>query len=72
MHMQDGGEPYLSLSSVEKTEKSFVVEDVENLKTINKIVPIAVNSNSSQCSSISGVVSRKIANQRCKQTYRDV
>ena len=38
----------LSLCSVGKTEKEFVVEDVENLKTINKIVPIAVNSNSSK------------------------
>ena len=60
MHMQDGGEPDLSLSSLEKTEKEFVVEDVENLKTINKLVPIAVNSNSSQGPSISGVVSRKM------------
>ena len=50
----------LSLRSVGKTEKEFVVEDVENLKTINKIVPMAVNSNSSQCPSISGVVSRKM------------
>ena len=33
MHMQDGEEPYLSLSSVGKTEKEFVVE---NLKTIKK------------------------------------
>ena len=38
MHMQDGEEPYLS----------FVAEEVENLKTINKIVPITINSNSSQ------------------------
>ena len=60
MHMHDGEEPDLSLSYVEKTEKEFVVEEVENLKTINKIVPIAVNSNSSQGKSISGVVSRKI------------
>ena len=50
----------LSLSSVGKTEKWFVVEDVENLKTINKIVPIAGNSNSSQGPSISGVVSHKM------------
>ena len=34
MRMQDGEEPDLSLSSVGKTEKEFVVEDVENLKTI--------------------------------------
>ena len=47
----------LSLSSARKREKEFVIEDVENLKTI---VPIAaVNSNSSQGPSISGVVSRK-------------
>ena len=50
----------LSLSAVGKTEKEFIVEDIENLKTINKIVPIAVNSNSSQDPSISGVVSRKM------------
>ena len=44
-----------------KPEKEFVVEDVETLKTINKLVPIeAVNSNSSQGPSISGVVSRKM------------
>ena len=44
-----------------KTEKEFVVEDIENLKTINKIVHIAaVNSDSSQGPSISGVVSRKM------------
>ena len=59
MHMKDGEEPDLSLSSVGKTEKEFV-EDVENLKMINKIVPIAVNSNSSTGSSISGVFSRKM------------
>ena len=58
--MQDGEKSHLSLSSVGKTEKEFVVEDVENLKTINKIVPIAVNSNSSQGPRISGVVSHKI------------
>ena len=45
MHMQEGEEPDLSLSAVGKTEKEFVVEDVENLKAINKIVPIAENSN---------------------------
>ena len=44
MHMQDGEEPDLSLSSLRKTEKECVV----CLKTINKIVPIAVNSNSSK------------------------
>ena len=60
MHMQDGEEPGLSLSSAGKTEKEFVVEDVENLKTINKIVSVAVNSNSSQGPSISGVVSHKM------------
>ena len=60
MHMQDREESELSLSSVGKTEKEFVVEDIENLKTINNIVPIAVNSNSSQGSSISGVVSHKM------------
>ena len=60
MHMQDGEEPDLSLSAVEKTKNEFVVEDVENLKTINQIVPRAVNSNSSQGPSISGVVSRKM------------
>ena len=49
-----------TLSSVGKTEKWFVVEDVENLKTINKIVSIAGNSNSSQGPSISGVVSHKM------------
>ena len=46
----------LSLSSVGKTEKCFVV-DVENLKTINKIIPIAGNSNSSQGPRIYVVVS---------------
>ena len=46
MHVQDGEEPDVSLSSVGKTEKECVVEDVENLKTINKILPIGVNSNS--------------------------
>ena len=51
IHMQDGEEPDISLSSVGKIEKEFVVEDVENLKTINKIVHIAVNSNSSQSTS---------------------
>ena len=49
----------LSLSAVGETEKEFVV-DVENLKSINKITPIAVNSNSFQVPSISGVVSRKM------------
>ena len=53
-----------------KTEKEFVVEDVENLKTINKIAPIAVNFNSSQGPSISGVVSRKMKSQCCKK-YHD-
>ena len=60
MHMQDGEEPGVFLSSVGKTEKEFVVEDVENLKTINEIVAIAINSNSSKGPSISGVVSRKM------------
>ena len=60
MHMQDGEEPDLPLSSVGKTAKEFVVEDVENLKTINKIVPIATNSNSSQGPRISGVASHKM------------
>ena len=46
--MQDGEKPDLSLSAVGKTEKESVVEYVENLKTINKIAPIAVNSNSSK------------------------
>ena len=50
----------LSLISVGKTEKLFVAEDIENLKTINKIVPIAGNSNSSQGPSISAVVSHKM------------
>ena len=59
-HKQDGEEPDLSLSSVGKTEKEFIVEDVVNLMTINKMVPIAVNSNSSQGPTISGVVSRKM------------
>ena len=58
-HVQGGDAPDL-LSSVGKTEKEFVVEDVENLKTINKIVPIAVNSNYSQGPRISGVVSCKM------------
>ena len=78
MHMQDGEEPDLSLSAV-KTEKEFVVEDVENLKTINKIAHIAANSNSSQGPSISCVVSRKMKRQcfekyqrKFKQTNRDV
>ena len=35
MHVQDGEDPDVSLSSVGKTEKLFVVEDVENFKTIN-------------------------------------
>ena len=60
MHMQDGEEPDQPLSSVGKTEKEFVVEDVENFITINKIVPIAANSNSSQGPRISGVVSHKM------------
>ena len=68
MHMQDGEEPDLSLSAVGKTEKNFVVEDVENLNTINKTVPIAVNSNSSQGPCISGVVSRKMKRQ-CFKRY---
>ena len=59
MHVQHGEEPDVSLGSVGKREKEFVVEDVENLNTINIIVPIAVNSNSSQGPSISCVVSRK-------------
>ena len=59
MHIQDSEEPDLSLSAVGKTEKEFVV-DVEHLKTINKIAPIAENSNSSQDPIISGVVSRKM------------
>ena len=41
MHMQDGEEPDLPLSSVRKTEKECVVK-------MSKIVPIAANSNSSQ------------------------
>ena len=59
MHMQDGEEPDLSFGAVGKTEKEFVVEDVKNLKTINKIVLIAVNSNSFLGPSIYSVVSRK-------------
>ena len=58
MYMQDGEEPILEFCG-KKTEKRFVVEDVENLKAINKIVPIAGNSNS-QGPSISGVVSHKM------------
>ena len=57
-HMQDGEEPILEFCG--KNREMIVVEDVENLKTINKIVPIAGNSNSSQGSSISGVVSHKM------------
>ena len=49
-----------TLSAVGKTEKEFIVENVENLKTINKMVPIVVNSNSSHGPNISGVVSRKM------------
>ena len=60
MHMQDGEESDIPLSSVGKTEKEFVVEDVENLKTINKRVPVAANTNSSQAPRISGVVSHKM------------
>ena len=63
MHMQYGEEPDLSLSSVGNIEKEFVVEEVENLKTIKKIVPIAVNANSSQGPSISVVVTRKMKRQ---------
>ena len=40
IHMQDCEEPDLSLSSVRKTEKEFVVENVD----INKIAPTPVNS----------------------------
>ena len=58
MNMQDGEEPILEFWK--KTEKWFVVEDIENLNTINKIVPIAGNSNFSQGPSISGVVSHKM------------
>ena len=68
MHMQDSEEPDLSLSAVGKTEKEFVVEYVENSKTINKIVPIAVNSNSSQGTSISGVASRKMKRDSVSKT----
>ena len=60
MHVQDCEEPDASLSSVGKTEKEFVVEDVENVKTIYKIIPIAVNVNSSEGPSIPCVVSRKM------------
>ena len=67
---QDGEEPDLSLSDVGKTEKEFVVGDVENLKTIYQTVPIAVNSNSSQGPSISNVVSRKMKRQ-CFRKYHD-
>ena len=70
MLMHEGAEPDLSLSAMGKTEKEFVVEEVENLKTINKIVPIAVNSNSSQGTSISGVVSSKMKRQ-CFKKYHD-
>ena len=68
MHMQDGEEPDLPLISVGKTEKGFVVE--ENLKTINKIVPIAANSNSSQGPRIFGVVSHKMRRQ-CFKKYHE-
>ena len=70
MHMHDGEEPDLPLSSVRKTEKEFVVENVENLKTINKIVPIAANSNYSHGPRISGVVSHKMKRQ-CFKKYHD-
>ena len=53
-------EPDLPLSSVGKTEQEFVVEDVANLKTINNIVPIPANSNSSEGPRIYGVVSHKM------------
>ena len=58
MHMQDGEEPILEFCG--KNRAMIVVEDVENLKTINKIVPIAGNSNSSQGPSISDVVSHNM------------
>ena len=61
MHMQDNKEPPWVL---EKIEKLFVVEDIENLNTIYKIVPIAGNSNFSQGPSISGVVSHKMKKKR--------
>ena len=69
MPMQEGEQPDLPLSSVGKTEKEFVV-DVENSKTINKIVPIAANSNSSQGPRISGVVSHKMK-RHCFKKYHD-
>ena len=47
MHIQDGEEPGLSLSSVGKTEKEFAVDDI-------------VNSNTSQCPSTSGAVPHKM------------
>ena len=61
MHMQDGEEPILGFW---KKQRNDFVEDIENLNTINKIVPIAANSNFSQGSSISGVVSHKMKKER--------
>ena len=54
MHMQDGEEPDLSLSYVGKTGERICCR----CRTF--IVPIAVNSNSSEGPSNSGVVSRKM------------
>ena len=59
----------LSLSSVGKQRND--VEDAENLKTINKIVPIAGNSNSSKGPSIPGVVSHKMKRETCFKRYHD-
>ena len=52
VHMQDGEVPILECCGKNRRCRKF--------KDINKIVPIAVNSNSSQGPSISVVVSRKI------------
>ena len=55
--MQDGEEPILEFSG--KNREIICCRRCRK-KTIKKIVPIAVNSNSSQGPSISGVVSRKM------------
>ena len=71
MHVQDGEEPDVSLSSVGKTEKECVVEDkiVPTGPSISCVVSRKMKRDSVLISTLWGT---KIANQRkCKQKKRD-
>ena len=66
MHMQDGEEPILEFW---KKREMICCRRYRKLKIINKIVPIAGNSNFSHGPSISGVVSHKMKRDVVQKVY---